>query len=268
MADTSPFKPNALAGRVALITGGGSGIGLEITRQLGLHGAKVVISGRREGVLKEACAQLGAEGIEAHFVQVRPAGGRPRPPPAALRYALRTRSASPAQPAPVNPPPVVDRPPLLVQGDVRAYEQCQRMAAEAVARFGSLSVLVNCAAGNFLAAAEQLTSNGFKTVVDIDTLGTFNMSRCAADRASRLAKPACSKPRWRRAAAPARAPAPADGRLPALRRAAFSALSRAGGATIVNISATLHYGATWYQAHASAAKVRRPPKSGAGSSGA
>jgi hypothetical protein len=37
------------AGQVALITGGGSGIGFEIARQLGRHGAAVVVMGRREG---------------------------------------------------------------------------------------------------------------------------------------------------------------------------------------------------------------------------
>lgn len=88
------------------------------------------------------------------------------------------------------------------------------MASEAAARYGALHILVNCAAGNFLATAEQLTSNGFKTVMDVDTLGTFNASR-----------------------------------------AAFLHLRRAPGAAIINISATLHYGATWYQAHASAAKA-------------
>lgn len=38
-------------------------------------------------------------------------------------------------------------------------------------------------------------------------------------------------------------------------RAAFPALQQAGDAAIINISATLHYGATWYQVHASAAKA-------------
>ena len=37
--------------------------------------------------------------------------------------------------------------PLPVQGDVRRYEDCQRMVEEAVARFGRLNILVNCAGG-------------------------------------------------------------------------------------------------------------------------
>ena len=41
-------------------------------------------------------------------------------------------------------------------------------------------------------------------------------------------------------------------------RAAFPELEKSGDAAIVNISATLQYGATWYQAHASAAKVLGP----------
>lgn len=70
------------------------------------------------------------------------------------------------------------------------------------------------AAGNFLSPAEQLSSNGFRTVMEIDALGTFNMSR-----------------------------------------AAFEALAAARSSLIINISMTLHYAATWWQAHASAAKV-------------
>lgn len=55
----------SLAGRVALVTGGGSGIGLEIARCLGQAGATVIITGRREAVLRKSAAELG-EG--AHFL--------------------------------------------------------------------------------------------------------------------------------------------------------------------------------------------------------
>jgi NAD(P)-dependent dehydrogenase (short-subunit alcohol dehydrogenase family) len=71
MSEISSFRPDLLAGRVALITGGSSGIGLEIARQLGLHGAKVVISGRRKNVLNSACQDLQQDGVTAHGVQVR-----------------------------------------------------------------------------------------------------------------------------------------------------------------------------------------------------
>ena len=54
-------------------------------------------------------------------------------------------------------------------------------------------------------------------VMDIDTLGTFTMSK-----------------------------------------AAFPALKAVKSSCIINISMTLHYGATWYQTHASAAKVNAP----------
>jgi NAD(P)-dependent dehydrogenase (short-subunit alcohol dehydrogenase family) len=55
----------SLAGRVALITGGGTGIGLEIARCMVAAGATVIITGRRESVLQESAAELG-EG--AHFL--------------------------------------------------------------------------------------------------------------------------------------------------------------------------------------------------------
>lgn len=46
-------------------------------------------------------------------------------------------------------------------------------------QFGKLDVLVNGAAGNFLASAAKLSANGLRTVLEIDTLGTFNMSQAA-----------------------------------------------------------------------------------------
>ena len=46
---------------------------------------------------------------------------------------------------------------------MRKYADCERAVQETVARFGRLDILVNCAAGNFLATAEELSSNGFRT---------------------------------------------------------------------------------------------------------
>jgi len=45
-----------------------------------------------------------------------------------------------------------------------------------VDRFGKIDVLINGAAGNFLASASKISANGFKTVLEIDTFGSFNMS--------------------------------------------------------------------------------------------
>lgn len=55
--DTSVFS---LEGKLALITGGGSGIGFHIAECMVKAGARVVLTGRRETVLKEATEKLGA----------------------------------------------------------------------------------------------------------------------------------------------------------------------------------------------------------------
>ena len=53
------------------------------------------------------------------------------------------------------------------------------VVAQTVDTFGRLDILVNGAAGNFVCLAENLSPNGFGTVVDIDLKGTFNVSRAA-----------------------------------------------------------------------------------------
>ncbi|KAF5831094.1 2,4-dienoyl CoA reductase 2, peroxisomal, isoform CRA_f [Dunaliella salina] len=80
------------------------------------------------------------------------------------------------------------------------------LLSQIASQFGQLDILVNCAAGNFLATAENLTPNGFRTVMEIDAIGTFTMSQ-----------------------------------------AAFPLLKQSDTACITNISATLQYGATWWQ---------------------
>lgn len=68
---------------------------------------------------------------------------------------------------------------LPIAADVRSPEEVERAIAATVEHFGKLDIVVNGAAGNFLCAAEQLSPNGFGTVVDIDLKGTFNVSRAA-----------------------------------------------------------------------------------------
>ena len=103
---------------------------------------------------------------------------------------------------------------FFVPCDVRQPDVVADAIAQTVAKFGHLDTVVNGAAGNFLAPAAALSANGFRTVVDIDLCGTFNVAR-----------------------------------------AAFESLRLGGRGLIINISATLHYGGTPLQIHASAAKA-------------
>lgn len=63
--------------------------------------------------------------------------------------------------------------------DVRDAERVDEVAAEIVKRTGRIDVLVNNAAGNFIAPSEKLSPNGFKSVVDIVLNGTFHCTRSA-----------------------------------------------------------------------------------------
>ena len=58
--------------------------------------------------------------------------------------------------------------------DVRQPEACAALIARAAERFGSVDGLVNNAAGNFLAFSEELTPNGFDSVVRTVLYGTVN----------------------------------------------------------------------------------------------
>ncbi|VAH35674.1 unnamed protein product [Triticum turgidum subsp. durum] len=107
------------------------------------------------------------------------------------------------------------------QGDVRNQKDAARVLASTVEHFGKLDILVNGAAGNFLASPEDLTPKGFRTVLEIDTVGTYTMCYEAL--------------KYLKKGGPGRGPST--------------------GGLIINISATLHYTASWYQIHVSAAKA-------------
>jgi NAD(P)-dependent dehydrogenase (short-subunit alcohol dehydrogenase family) len=127
------FVPHLLAGKAALVTGGGSGIGAGIAKAFARHGAHVALVGRT------------LEKLETVAAEIASAGGR------ASTHAC----------------------------DVRDYAALERATEDAVARAGSLDLLVNSAAGNFLAPAASLSANGFRAVIDIDLCGTFNACRAA-----------------------------------------------------------------------------------------
>ena len=68
---------------------------------------------------------------------------------------------------------------FALAGDVRDPSAVEVVVSKAAEVFGRLDILVNGAAGNFVCLAENLSPNGFGTVVDIDLKGTFNVSRAA-----------------------------------------------------------------------------------------
>ena len=116
-------------GRVAVVTGGATGIGFAIAAELARLGARVVIASRKEENLKAAAEQLGAS-ASYHVVDVR---------------------------------------------DAAAVE---RMAEQV----GRADILVNNAAGNFLVKSDELSVNGWNSVINIVLNGTFYCSSAFGKR--------------------------------------------------------------------------------------
>jgi NADP-dependent 3-hydroxy acid dehydrogenase YdfG len=69
------FKTKALSDQIALVTGGGSGIGRAFSEGLAMAGARVVIASRREDVLRKTAEELnekcGAERVIAYAFDIR-----------------------------------------------------------------------------------------------------------------------------------------------------------------------------------------------------
>ena len=63
--ESTMLPPGTFEGQTAVITGGGSGIGLGIARELGLLGARIVLAGRKLEKLQNACQALAKDGIES-----------------------------------------------------------------------------------------------------------------------------------------------------------------------------------------------------------
>ncbi|MGB7843457.1 MAG: SDR family oxidoreductase [Salinimicrobium sp.] len=63
---------------------------------------------------------------------------------------------------------------LPVQCDVRHYEQVEKMLQQTLDEFGTVDILLNNAAGNFISPTERLSANAFDTIIDIVLKGSKN----------------------------------------------------------------------------------------------
>ncbi|HEX2890937.1 SDR family oxidoreductase [Vineibacter terrae] len=128
----SAFKDNLLAGKVAFVAGGTSGINLGIARRYAELGAKVAVAGRNPQKAAAAAESIGAGA-------------------------------------------------LGLSCDVRDYGAIRAALEQAAGTLGPLDIVISGAAGNFVAPAMGMSANGFRTVVDIDLNGTFNVFRAGFD---------------------------------------------------------------------------------------
>ena len=68
---------------------------------------------------------------------------------------------------------------VAIPCDVRSPEQVEAMVEQTVKELGSVDILLNNAAGNFISPTENLSPNAFKTVIDIVLNGTFHCTQAA-----------------------------------------------------------------------------------------
>ena len=68
MISPSAFRDDILAGKVALVTGGATGLGKEIARLLGQHGARLCIASRKQENLEATCRELEGENLDCMWV--------------------------------------------------------------------------------------------------------------------------------------------------------------------------------------------------------
>ncbi|GED99591.1 short-chain dehydrogenase [Gordonia spumicola] len=71
---------------------------------------------------------------------------------------------------------------MYTVADVRDFDALAAGLETTARAFGPVTAVVAGAAGNFNAPASAISANGFKTVIDIDLLGSFNTARAAFDQ--------------------------------------------------------------------------------------
>ena len=148
------FADDILKGHVAFVTGGGTGITGGVARALAEAGADVALVSRNLEHLEPAANAIN---------QAREAAGVSSPSVSEGQSHVGTTIGEA----------------FAVAADVRKPNEIEKAIAATINHFGKIDIVVNGAAGNFLCTAEELSANGFGTVVDIDLKGTFNVCRAA-----------------------------------------------------------------------------------------
>jgi NAD(P)-dependent dehydrogenase (short-subunit alcohol dehydrogenase family) len=128
------FLPGILKERVAVVTGGGTGIGRAIALELAELGADVVVASRDPQHLEPTAADIRALGRRA----------------------------------------------LAIQTDIRLPAQIEALAEQTVAQFGKIDIQINNAGGQYPAPAEDLSVEGWRSVIDLNLSGTFYCSQVMA----------------------------------------------------------------------------------------
>jgi citronellol/citronellal dehydrogenase len=154
------FAPGLLSRQVALVTGGGTGLGKASALELARCGATVVIAGRRGEVLAEAVKEIG----ERCGVDERRQVGE--------RGELGERCGRVG----------------WIAGDVRTPGRAEALVRTTLERHGRLDVLVNNAGGQYFTPAELIAVKGWRAVWRLNVGGILNMSEAAFELAFEQAR--------------------------------------------------------------------------------
>ena len=140
------LKEDALKDKVAIVTGGGSGLGRAMTKYFLQLGAKVVITSRNLEKLQATAKELEDE----------------------LRSNREFQNKNEKDDEQTGGKV------LCVQCDVRNWDEVEAMKEAAVKEFGQIDILLNNAAGNFISPTERLSHSAFDSILDIVLKGTKN----------------------------------------------------------------------------------------------
>jgi citronellol/citronellal dehydrogenase len=166
IGESEVFAPGTLRGQVALVTGGGTGLGRATAVELARCGAAVAVAGRREEPLRETVAAI--EPREVVGALERSGGDVQRIPEgddverASMGHGQRAQ---------------------WLVGDVRERAQARRLVEGVLERWGRLDVLVNNAGGQYFTPAEGIAAKGWGAVWRLNVDGMLNMAREAYGQA-------------------------------------------------------------------------------------